>query len=60
MYFVYLRTKNNADAEILSVSPPILIDLIPPVEGHVKDGLYFTEDLVFQGSTHAMEGSLYQ
>ena len=58
MYSVYLRTKNNADAEILSVSPPILMDLIPPEEGHVKDGLDFTEDLVFQGSTNTMEGSL--
>uniref|UniRef100_A0ABM0M0H6 Uncharacterized protein LOC100366953 n=1 Tax=Saccoglossus kowalevskii TaxID=10224 RepID=A0ABM0M0H6_SACKO len=55
-YFVHLRATNNADLSVITISPPILLDVVDPISGVVKDGDNYKVDRMYQSSTNHMEG----
>ncbi|XP_070573609.1 uncharacterized protein [Ptychodera flava] len=55
-YFVHLSCLNNAGLTTTTVSKPILLDLNDPVQGVVKDGPLFSDDIEYQSSTTRIEG----
>ncbi|XP_070572595.1 uncharacterized protein [Ptychodera flava] len=55
-YYVHLKVTNNADLSVTTVSPPVLVDLMDPVSGSVKDGDNYKTDRMYQSSTSSMQG----
>ncbi|XP_077992165.1 uncharacterized protein LOC144446291 [Glandiceps talaboti] len=55
-YYVHLRVSNHAGLSVTTISPPILLDLVNPVGGTVKDGHNYDSDIMYQSTTTSMEG----
>eukprot|EP00118_Oscarella_pearsei_P018126 m.184105 g.184105 ORF g.184105 m.184105 type:complete len:5153 (+) comp39317_c0_seq2:47-15505(+) len=57
-HFVQVVAHNKAGSRSLSTSLPVLLDTSVPTAGDVKDGLNWTEDVVFQSSLSQISGVL--
>ncbi|XP_077996024.1 uncharacterized protein LOC144449371 [Glandiceps talaboti] len=55
-YFVHLVCINAAGLTTTTKSKAILVDLTDPVEGVIKDGQTFTNDIEYQSVTSKLEG----
>ncbi|XP_070574642.1 uncharacterized protein [Ptychodera flava] len=55
-YYVHLSCINKADLVTTTISRPILLDLNDPIQGVVKDGTVFSDDVEYQSTTEKLEG----
>ena len=56
-YYVKLKAINNAGGETMTQSRPIVLDLIDPYAGDVKDGALFRIDAAFQNVSDSITGN---
>ena len=56
-YYIFLRTTNRAGSSIMSVSKPLMLDLLSPVPGNVVDGTDLMHDIKFQSSLTDVKGT---